>query len=296
MQVSVVARLTGLKPVTIRMWERRYRAVVPSRDRSGRRIYDQDDVDRLSLLATLVRRGHRIGSIAPLETAELRRHVGAPGAHAAAPDESDVARRLIEAAQRYDQSACLQIATGALIALEPLRAIEEVLSPLMRRVGDEWASGRLDIAQEHALSSLIAGMLHGMIGQMQRVAGRRTLLIAAPAGERHELGCLFAAYLAASRGVRCVYLGADIPARDLATAAEQTGAEAIALSVAHAPAPDRIADELAAICARGRARGPLWIGGEGAAALAREGRLPPNCPAPLTMSDFAAALDRWVHA
>jgi len=296
MHVSVVARLTGLKPVTIRMWERRYRAVVPSRDRSGRRVYAQEDIDRLSLLATLVRRGHRIGTLAHFDTTELRRRVGSHPGRAAPPDEGDMARRLIEAARNYDQPACLQLAAGALIALEPLRAIEEVLAPLMRLIGDEWAAGRLDVAQEHALSSLIAGMLHGSIAQMQRVAGRRTLLIAAPAGERHELGCLFAAYLAASRGVRCVYLGADVPARDLVAAAEKAGAEAIALSLPQTPVPDRVAAELAAICARTRARGPLWIGGEGAAALAREGRLPASCPAPLTMTDFVDALDRWAQA
>jgi len=153
----------------------------------------------------------------------------------------------------------------------------------------------LDVAREHALSSLIAGMLHGTIAQVQRVAGRRTLLIAAPAGERHELGCLFAACLAASRGVRCVYQGADVPARDPVAAAEKAGAEAIALSLPQSPVPDQVAGELAAICARTRARGPLWIGGEGAAAPDRAGRLPPSCPAPLT-TGFAAALDRWAQA
>jgi len=63
--IRVIARLTGIPVDTLRAWERRYRAVEPARDERGR-LYDDDDLQRLKLLARLVERGHAIGRIANL--------------------------------------------------------------------------------------------------------------------------------------------------------------------------------------------------------------------------------------
>ena len=69
--IKVVARRTGLTPDVLRVWEKRYSAVTPTRVSTGRRLYSDQDVERLLLLrrATLV--GRRIGQVAALPTDEL---------------------------------------------------------------------------------------------------------------------------------------------------------------------------------------------------------------------------------
>lgn len=70
-EISAVARLTGISSHVLRIWERRYAVVEPSRSESKRRQYTESDIQRLSLLKTLVDNGHTIGSIASLSTGQL---------------------------------------------------------------------------------------------------------------------------------------------------------------------------------------------------------------------------------
>lgn len=70
--IGAVAKLTGLTDHTIRVWERRYGAVIADRSASGRRIYSRDDVEKLALLKTLTDRGIAISQIADNAVDELR--------------------------------------------------------------------------------------------------------------------------------------------------------------------------------------------------------------------------------
>ncbi len=71
-KIGAVARITGIGPETIRAWERRYKAVVPTRTDSGDRKFSRDDVTKLLLLKTIVDNGMSISSIANYEIDELK--------------------------------------------------------------------------------------------------------------------------------------------------------------------------------------------------------------------------------
>ena len=62
--IGTVARLTGLKADTLRVWERRYGLGASYKSATGRRQYTQSDLDHLQLVAALVSQGVRIGEIA----------------------------------------------------------------------------------------------------------------------------------------------------------------------------------------------------------------------------------------
>lgn len=70
--IGAVARLTGLTDHTIRVWERRYGAVVAKRAPNGRRIYNLRDVEKLGLLKQLTDSGLSIGMIANNDIDDLR--------------------------------------------------------------------------------------------------------------------------------------------------------------------------------------------------------------------------------
>ena len=73
--IQVVVRETGLTAHVLRVWERRYRAVVPQRTDTQRRVYSDEDVERLKLLRQLTLMGHPIGSVANLPREELKARV-----------------------------------------------------------------------------------------------------------------------------------------------------------------------------------------------------------------------------
>lgn len=70
--IGVVSRLTGIRPTTLRIWERRYALVRPSRTEGKIRLYNEDDVRRLTLIKTLVDAGHQVSLLAPLTMEQLR--------------------------------------------------------------------------------------------------------------------------------------------------------------------------------------------------------------------------------
>jgi MerR family transcriptional regulator, light-induced transcriptional regulator len=79
-RVGAVARMTGLTPDTIRVWERRYQAVEPERSPSGSRLYRREDISRLALLKRLVDAGDRIGGLARLALRDLQARLDAHAA------------------------------------------------------------------------------------------------------------------------------------------------------------------------------------------------------------------------
>jgi DNA-binding transcriptional MerR regulator/methylmalonyl-CoA mutase cobalamin-binding subunit len=254
--IQVVARRTGLTADVIRAWERRHGAVSPDRSPTSRRLYSDADVERLLLLrrATLV--GRRIGDVAHLAVQDLRGLVDADeAATARAPQtgppqvsDSPVAQRHLTAcldALRELEASRLEAALSAAAYTLPTPVlIEKVLAPLMRRVGDAWSEGSVGIGHEHLATVLVRSLLSTLRSAHSTPDSGPELLATTPIGQRHELGALMAAVIAASLGWRVAYLGPEIPAEEIAAVAEQRKARAIALSIVYPSDDPRVEDEL----------------------------------------------------
>jgi DNA-binding transcriptional MerR regulator len=84
-KIGAVSRLTGVAQDTLRVWERRYDVVVPTRTETGRRVYTQRDISRLALIKRLVDQGDAISSVANLTLEQLQARIS----QATAPAEMD---------------------------------------------------------------------------------------------------------------------------------------------------------------------------------------------------------------
>ena len=98
--IKAVSKRTGLTPHVIRIWEKRYGAVVPNRNQTNRRFYSDEEVERLLLLREAVNQGHSISSVAQLPSEKLEKLVGEamPTTPQSAATSQDKAQQLIEAA------------------------------------------------------------------------------------------------------------------------------------------------------------------------------------------------------
>jgi MerR family transcriptional regulator, light-induced transcriptional regulator len=276
--IRVVAERTGLTPDVLRVWERRYDAVTPARGSGGQRVYSDEEVERLRLLQRATIAGRSIGSIAGMSTEELEEMVR----------EDDEARPpLARAPVQLSYDGDMEVAMAFVRSLDAgglevfLRRrlaglgvtgfLEGVVVPLLQRVGDEWHIGRVTIAQEHLTSSLVKQLLNGIIGNPMHSPGARSVLVATPAGDEHELGSLLAAATATAEGWRVVNLGPDLPAREIATAATQMKADLVALSVTYAPDALETLQELRDLRAQLPDEIPLLLGG--AAAIRMKDRI-----------------------
>ncbi|NDG38255.1 MAG: MerR family transcriptional regulator [Betaproteobacteria bacterium] len=71
MRSGTAARLAGMSPSTLRIWEHRYGVVAPPKAASGQRSYSMKDIERLRLIKRLTVEGHAIGAVARLDTDAL---------------------------------------------------------------------------------------------------------------------------------------------------------------------------------------------------------------------------------
>ena len=108
---------------------------------------------------------------------------------------------------------------------------EQVIAPALRRVGDDWAAGRISIAQEHRASAICERLL---AAHARQPAGRPhgTAVVATPPGERHSLPALMA--VACLREDRWLvhHLAADLPVEEVTRLADQVSAGLVVLSSA----------------------------------------------------------------
>jgi len=271
--IQVVSRRTGLTPDLLRAWERRYGAVSPQRSPTNRRLYSDQDIERLRLLRRATSGGRRIGDVSRLPLPELESLVArdqaeqaaapAPPARGAPPQAGARLAAALEAIEALDASALEALLAGAAVELSVPALIDELLAPLMREVGRRWHDGSLRVAHEHLTSAAVRSFL----ATLSSAPGNSgNLVVTTPAGQRHEMGALTVALTVALDGWRALYLGPDLPAEEIAAAARQTGARAVLLSIVYPVDDPHLGGELGRL-ARLLPQGvTVFVGGPGAPA------------------------------
>ena len=244
--MRVVVLRTGLTPDLLRVWEKRYGVVTPTRSAGGQRLYSDADVERLALLTRAVSGGRTISQVAKLSATELQAvvlaDVGAlpvtPAQAAASSVESpgSVCAAALLAVERFDAVELESTLRGAVLRLGVDQMLDEVIGPLLVTIGSNWREGHMRPAHEH-LASAVRRTLSWCIAYAAPPASAPAVVVATLAGQTHEFGALLAAATAVSQGWRVVYLGTSLPAGEIAAAAIETGATAVALSLVY-PADD----------------------------------------------------------
>lgn len=111
--------------------------------------------------------------------------------------------------------------------------IRHVLAPFVHAVGELWKDGTITAAHEHFASALVRTFLTSSAKPFAAGQNQPKLLVATPAGQLHELGAILAAATAVNSGWVVTYLGASLPAAEIAGAALQSHALAVALSIVY---------------------------------------------------------------
>lgn len=250
--IRVACLRTGLSAHVIRIWEKRYQAVMPRRSSTKRRFYTDEDIERLSLLKQATTLGRSIGQIAGLSRAELM-DLLLQDAVAVAPvfnaqgDEHSLeafVENCMKAARNLDSKELETSLARASASLSQPAFLEKFLVRVMSRTGECWRDGTMRVMHEHLLSSVLRSYL-GVLRSANQASVHSPLLIATtPAGQLHEMGALATAATAASEGWRVLYLGPNLPYEEIAGAVRQQQARAVALSILYPPDDARLGPEL----------------------------------------------------
>jgi DNA-binding transcriptional MerR regulator/methylmalonyl-CoA mutase cobalamin-binding subunit len=240
--IKVVSQMTGLSAFIIRAWEKRHNVVTPSRTETNRRLYSDEDIEKLKLLSEAVKSGYNIGGIAYLSIDELRSVLSRNNVSSTLIDEStnefltdtnSIISNCIVAIKAYDDKTLETLLLKASAKMSQPQLIENLIIPLVYKVGDLWSDGYIRVANERLASVVIRSFLVNLIEQHVPNDNAPIVISATPLGQDHELGALIVGVIAASAGWKVIYLGPNLPVEEIAAVSENLEAKVVALSIVY---------------------------------------------------------------
>ncbi len=233
--IRTAAQLTGVAPVTLRAWERRYGLLRPTRTSKGHRLYSAEDIELINRLVALVSRGLSIGQARLAVAPAANRGRGVPEGTDA---WQALCRRMIIGITQFDEEALEQAYSNAL-ALYPVDAVTRMLLlPVLAELGERWQHVEGGVAEEHFFAVYLRNKLGARFHHRVHPASGPRLLAACLPGEQHEIGLLLWALAASERGYAILLLGANTPLAEVGIAARRTLADGVVLSGSLDPSPD----------------------------------------------------------
>ncbi len=227
--VKRVSDLTGLNPVTLRAWERRYGILKPKRDDNQYRLYSDRDLAILRWLIHKRSSGVSISTAAAdlhdmiaqdswpevipfgiaqtktVSTVPVQRYVDDLFSFIKKHEEVEAARLFEDLVSKFD--------------LETL--VEKVITPTLVTIGQAWVQGDIMISTEHFATAFLLSRLNNLYISLPIVNKGPKLLIGGAPTEEHEMGALMMASLLRNRGYRVEFLGANLHLDDLTDYSQQ---------------------------------------------------------------------------
>jgi len=205
--------LSGIKAHTIRIWEKRYQLLDPERSDTNIRYYSNEDVRRILNVALLVKNGYKISHIAQFDNEKLQGEVLRQNKTLVDPEKN--IDQLLFHTLNMDTLGFERLLNQIIQENGFSKTIEHVIFPFFERIGLLWQAGSIFIAHEHFVSNLIRNHLIIEAAKFNNDESGKTALFFLREDEMHELGLLYAHFLAAENGLECLYIGQSVPFEDL---------------------------------------------------------------------------------
>lgn len=197
--------------------------------------------------------------------------------------------RVLDAAAAYDVAGCDNQLSAAAADLSPLEFVRDVVGPALREAGNRWHRGDFSVVQEHLVSGVIRRQLSYALDRLAVSADGPRILFTTLGGERHEMGSLMTAVVAASTGCRCVYLGPDLPVAEVGRFCQHQPVDLVALSLVTQPEVNDAGAQLRQLRTALPRSIQVWIGGQ-AAVLLSPAELPAGVVPVRGLDDFLESL------
>lgn len=236
--IREVARLTGINPVTLRAWERRYGLIQPTRTESGHRLYSMSDIEKVRSILGWIERGVAVSKVGKI----LAKAEPLKALAQIIPDELVLAdyaqwqQQVHAAVTVFDDVQLDQVYGQIFSSYSPSVVFQDILMPLWKQLLQ-----RQDRFGQTSEWLFFDGYLRARVLQrllLMRNAQPRRVIVSALAGECRELELLVAALFLSSNemGVRLLTIGQ--PFDELMLVCEKIKPLALVLFSNHVPAPD----------------------------------------------------------
>lgn len=238
--LKAVVQETGVKPETLRAWERRYGIPRPTRSSGGHRVYSRRDIDTLHWLLRRQQEGLSISRAAerwqaieaagrdPLrepglasgrllygERSAETAHVDGKGGEEADREVGVARDEWLAACMAYDEGAATRTLAQAFARFSVETVCLDLLCQGLRQLGEAWHVDRVAVQQVHFATALAMQRIEILLGASPQQSRPGQILLACPPEEHHAFGLSLLHLLLKRRGYGVVYLGENVPLREM---------------------------------------------------------------------------------
>jgi DNA-binding transcriptional MerR regulator len=217
--IKDLENLSGIKAHTIRIWEQRYSFLKPQRTDTNIRYYSNDELKTVLNIALLNKYGFKISHIDKMQPGELREKIITLTNMQA--QQERMINELVQFMIDLDMDKFETMLDNYITARGIDKTITQLVFPFLEKIGILWLTNHINPAQERLITNIIRQkLIVGIEGVFSHFQSDKTVLLFLPEGEHHELGLLYMYYLLKNKGLKIVYLGANVPIKDVAFVAE----------------------------------------------------------------------------
>ena len=212
--IKDLENLSGIKAHTIRIWEQRYNFLKPCRTETNIRYYCNQELKTVLNISLLNKHGYKISHIDKMSAQEVKSKIISLSDKDA--QQERIVNELIAYMIDLDFDHFEQVLDTFILTKGIDKAINHIVFPFLHRIGILWMTNHIHPAQEHLVTNVVRQkLIVGIEGVMTHIRTDKTVLLFLPEGEHHELGLLYVYYLLKTHGIRVLYLGADLPLKDV---------------------------------------------------------------------------------
>jgi DNA-binding transcriptional MerR regulator len=212
--IKDLENLSGIKAHTIRIWEQRYTFIKPQRTQTNIRYYTNEELKKILNISLLNKYGYKISHINKMSSLEIHEKIVSLSNIQAQQERivNDMIQCMVDMnIERFEEVLDNYIGIRGFD-----KAITQVIFPFLERIGILWLANHINPAQEHLVTNIIRQkLIAGIETVFTHIHTNKLVLLFLPEGEHHELGLLYICYLLKTRGIKTLYLGADVPAADI---------------------------------------------------------------------------------
>jgi DNA-binding transcriptional MerR regulator len=215
--IKDLENFSGIKAHTIRIWEKRYKILVPARKDSNIRMYSESELKKILNVAYLNRNGFKISRIAVLDEDELTGQVMVVSSLHDDPDQNFQPGKVLMSALRFNEDQFKE----ALLPFVKKHGIEEAyikfLHPLLVKSRILWQTGSLSRAQEQFVRNTIRDIIINEDNYLRSVRGKDVISVAMinTSDNFSDNNFLFYKYALKKRGFDVIFTGDILPASEV---------------------------------------------------------------------------------
>ncbi len=208
--ISDLQELSGISVHNIRMWERRYNLLDPSRTQGNIRRYSNEHLKKLLNISVLLKSGFKISDLALYTDQQFTVAVNSVLSRTEDFQQAlnDFKMAMLTFDSRYFETTYNRLQN----AMPFYDLFLKVMVPFLENIGSLWQTNSISVAHEHYVSNILRQKLFYQIEHLPKPATgqKERYILFLPLNELHELGLLFIHYTLLMLGKESVYLGANV--------------------------------------------------------------------------------------